>query len=56
MTHTTWTDHAQHVLKESGFSRGGARDAVIEYLAAQDCAASAQEIHDDLRTEGLLPT
>jgi Fur family transcriptional regulator, ferric uptake regulator len=47
-----WTDHAQHVLKEKGFSRGGARDAVIDYLARQDCAASAQEIHQALKGEG----
>jgi Fur family ferric uptake transcriptional regulator len=49
---TTWTDHAQHVLKERGYSRGGARDAVIGYLGARDCAASAQEIHDGLREQG----
>jgi Fur family transcriptional regulator, ferric uptake regulator len=48
----TWTDHARHVLKDSGFSRGGAREAVIEYLGRQDCAASAQEIHQALRDEG----
>ena len=48
----TWTEHARGVLKEQGFSRGGARDAVIEYLGRQDCAASAQEIHDGLRGEG----
>jgi Fur family ferric uptake transcriptional regulator len=48
----TWTDHARDVLKDSGFSRGGARDAVIEYLGRQDCAASAQEIHEALRQEG----
>jgi Fur family transcriptional regulator, ferric uptake regulator len=47
-----WTEHAQTVLKDEGFSRGGARDAVIEYLAGQDCAASAQEIHEALRREG----
>jgi Fur family transcriptional regulator, ferric uptake regulator len=47
-----WTDHARDVLKASGFSRGGARDAVIEYLGRQHCAASAQEIHDALRHEG----
>jgi Fur family transcriptional regulator, ferric uptake regulator len=47
-----WTDHARDVLKDSGFSRGGARDAVIEYLGRQHCAASAQEIHDALRHEG----
>jgi len=48
----SWTDHARDVLKHSGFSRGGARDAVIEYLGAQHCAASAQEIHEALRREG----
>jgi Fur family ferric uptake transcriptional regulator len=48
----TWTEHARGVLKEQGFNRGGARDAVIEYLGRQHCAASAQEIHDALRGEG----
>lgn len=47
-----WTDHARHVLKDGGFSRGGARDAVIEFLGRQHCAASAQEIHEALRREG----
>jgi Fur family ferric uptake transcriptional regulator len=46
-----WTDHAREVLKQQGFSRGGARDAVIEYLGHQNCAASAQEIHLALRGE-----
>ena len=49
---TEWTTHAHQVLKDGGFSRGGARDAVIEHLAAQHCAVSAQEIHDSLRREG----
>jgi len=47
-----WTDHARDLLKDRGFSRGGAREAVIEYLGGQHCAASAQEIHDALRREG----
>lgn len=47
-----WTDHAQRVLRQRGFSRGGARDAVIQYLGRQRCAASAQEIHSALRAEG----
>ena len=51
-TTESWTDHAHDILKREGFSRGGARDAVIEYLARQDCAASAQEIHQALRGEG----
>jgi Fur family transcriptional regulator, ferric uptake regulator len=48
----TWIDHARDVLKERGFSRGGARDAVIDFLGRQDCAASAQEIHRALLDEG----
>ena len=47
-----WTEHAQTVLRDEGFSRGGARDAVIEYLGRQHCAASAQEIHQALKREG----
>jgi Fur family ferric uptake transcriptional regulator len=49
---TNWTEHAQTVLRDQGFSRGGARDAVIEYLGRQHCAASAQEIHQALKREG----
>ena len=54
MSHATadWIVHAHGVLKQEGFSRGGARDAVIDYLGRQHCAASAQEIHDALRREG----
>jgi Fur family transcriptional regulator, ferric uptake regulator len=48
----SWIQHAQHVLKDEGFSRGGARDAVIDFLGRQDCAASAQEIHQALKAEG----
>jgi Fur family transcriptional regulator, ferric uptake regulator len=47
-----WAGHARDVLKEEGFNRGGAREAVIEYLSRQDCAATAQEIHRALRGEG----
>jgi Fur family ferric uptake transcriptional regulator len=49
---TGWADHAHEVLKHEGYSRGGAREAVIEYLDRQDCAASAQEIHQALRAAG----
>jgi Fur family ferric uptake transcriptional regulator len=48
----SWTEHAHNVLKDEGFSRGGARDAVIEFLGRQHCATSAQEIHQALKTEG----
>jgi Fur family ferric uptake transcriptional regulator len=47
-----WNEHARDVLKARGFSRGGARDAVIDYLGDQKCALSAQEIHAALRAEG----
>jgi Fur family ferric uptake transcriptional regulator len=53
MTQTTsWTDHAHSILKDHGFTRGGAREAVIEFLAGQHCATTAQEIHDALRAQG----
>jgi Fur family ferric uptake transcriptional regulator len=48
----SWPDHARNVLKDRGFSRGGARDAVIEYLGRQRCAATAQEIHRALKEDG----
>jgi Fur family ferric uptake transcriptional regulator len=48
-THTNWAEHARDVLKDGGYSRGGARDAVIEFLGGRQCAASAQEIHQALR-------
>jgi Fur family ferric uptake transcriptional regulator len=50
--HDNWIEHANGVLKAEGFSRGGARDAVIEFLGRQDCAATAQEIHQALADEG----
>ena len=35
-----------------GAARGGARRAVVEYLAGQDCCRSAQEIHDGIAAAG----
>jgi Fur family transcriptional regulator, ferric uptake regulator len=45
----TWREHAQAVLRESGFKPGRARAAVIEALGEQTCCLSAQEIHDLVR-------
>jgi Fur family ferric uptake transcriptional regulator len=45
-----WKDHARTALQRSGARTGGARDAVIAYLAAQDCCLSAQELFDGLRS------
>ena len=36
-------------LEEAGYHRGGARLAVIELLAHQDCSVTAIEIDDQLR-------
>jgi Fur family transcriptional regulator, ferric uptake regulator len=47
-----WVDHARTELRRAGARSGGARDAVIEYLATQDCCLSAQELFDGLREEG----
>lgn len=44
-----WRGHTERALREAGFRSGGARSAVIELLAGQDCCASAQEIHEQLR-------
>lgn len=40
------------MLKEAGYSRGGAREAVIGFLAGEDCATSAQQIYATLRRGG----
>lgn len=45
----SWAKHAADVLADAGYRRGGARQAVIELLAAQPCALSAFEIEDRLR-------
>jgi Fur family ferric uptake transcriptional regulator len=51
-TGTTWSDHAREELRRAGARSGGARDAVIAYLATQECCVSAQELFDGLRAEG----
>ncbi len=44
-----WSAWAAERLSDAGYRRGGARQAVIELLAAQPCALSAQEIEEALR-------
>jgi Fur family ferric uptake transcriptional regulator len=44
-----WTDHARSVLDRAGFRKGAARNAILDLLAAQPCALTAQEIEDELR-------
>jgi Fur family transcriptional regulator, ferric uptake regulator len=48
----SWEADARDKLRRSGARSGGARDAVIDYLAAQDCCLSAQELFDGLRASG----
>ncbi len=48
-THTRWAEHALALLGEAGYHRGGARTAVVEELARQDCAVTALKLEDELR-------
>lgn len=48
----TWREHALESLRRSGYRSGGARRAVIDLLAGQDCCLTAQEIFDRLRADG----
>ncbi len=49
---TTWADDALSGLRDAGLRRGGARRAVVDFLAAQRCCLSAQEIHDGIQADG----
>jgi Fur family ferric uptake transcriptional regulator len=43
-----WAEHALATLQEAGHRRGGARTAVVEALAAHDCAVTALDLDDEL--------
>jgi Fur family ferric uptake transcriptional regulator len=45
----TWSEHVHKALAAAGLKRGGARERVIELLAAQRCALTAVEIEDELK-------
>jgi Fur family ferric uptake transcriptional regulator len=47
-----WADRAREALEEAGHRTGGARSAVIELLARQDCCLSAQEIAERIERRG----
>ena len=49
---TTWAEHATATLSAAGHREGGARRAVVELLAEQECCLTAQEIFDTLRARG----
>jgi Fur family transcriptional regulator, ferric uptake regulator len=48
----TWSDLAMRALDEAGHRSGGARRAVVELLADEDCCLTAQEIAERLRSSG----
>jgi Fur family ferric uptake transcriptional regulator len=52
MAVTEWSEHVHEVLSQAGLKRGGARERVIELLAAQPCALTAVEIEEALRDQG----
>jgi Fur family transcriptional regulator, ferric uptake regulator len=47
-----WEAHALARVAGAGHRSGGARRAVIESLARQECCRTAQEIFDQLRGDG----
>jgi len=47
-----WANRAQGALAAAGHKRGGARRALLELLAGQECALTALEIEDALRGRG----
>jgi Fur family ferric uptake transcriptional regulator len=44
-----WPAHARSVLDRAGYRKGEARNAILDLLASQSCALTAQEIEDELR-------
>jgi Fur family ferric uptake transcriptional regulator len=50
----SWVASAETALAAAGHRRGGARSALLELLATQECALSAQEIEDALRARDTV--
>jgi Fur family transcriptional regulator, ferric uptake regulator len=48
----TWIETALARMRSETGRSGGARRAVVEFLGAQKCCTSAQEIHDGVRAGG----
>jgi len=47
-----WKEHALATVRAAGFRSGGARKAVVEALAEQNCCRTALEIYEELRGGG----
>jgi Fur family ferric uptake transcriptional regulator len=54
-TTDSWVERADAALAAAGRKRGGARRALLELLAAQECALTALEIEDALRVRSSRP-
>jgi Fur family ferric uptake transcriptional regulator len=52
-TQPAWDVYALEELRGAGYRAGGARHAVVAFLARQTCCLSVQEIHDALRADGV---
>jgi Fur family ferric uptake transcriptional regulator len=52
MASLEWIRYVHANLQMGGYSRGGARDAVIDLLAGQECALTAAQIETRLRGDG----
>jgi Fur family ferric uptake transcriptional regulator len=50
-----WVQQAELALSAAGRKRGGARRALLELLAGQECALTAVEIEDALRARSSRP-
>jgi Fur family ferric uptake transcriptional regulator len=50
-----WVERAETTLSAAGRKRGGARRALLELLAGQECALTAVEIEDALRARSSRP-
>jgi Fur family ferric uptake transcriptional regulator len=50
-----WVQQAELALAAAGRKRGGARRALLELLADQECALTALEIEDALRARSSRP-
>lgn len=48
----SWVSSAEQRLADAGYRRGGARAAVLGQLAEQDCALTAHEIEERLKSAG----
>jgi Fur family transcriptional regulator, ferric uptake regulator len=49
-----WRDHALGELRRAGHRSGGARTAVVDLMARQQCGVTAQDVFDRLRADGKV--